>query len=109
MDQLTREVRALDVQVTASEESRAKELEHFVSYKAFLLMLAGLLSLNLVAMGWQGAQVEKMAATMRQDNAEARREQAAWRDAWDKRLEWVLQKIDGSSHFKEDKPHKGRK
>ncbi len=104
VDQLTKEVRALDVQVAAVEDARTKELEHFVSYKAFLLMLAGLLSLNLVAMGWFGAQVEKVATTIRTEHGEARREMSAWRDAWDKRLEWVLAKIDGSSHFTEDKP-----
>jgi hypothetical protein len=109
LDQLTKEVHELDVQVTASEESRSKELEHFVSYKAFLLMLAGLLSLNLVAMGWFGAQVEKVATSMRSENAEARREQSAWRDAWDKRLEWVLSKIDGSSHFAEPKTEPKRR
>ncbi len=104
LDHLTKEVRALDVQVAASDDARTKELEHYLTYKAFMLMLAALLTLNLVAMGWFGAQVEKVAISVRQENAEARREQSAWRDAWDKRLEWVLRKIDGSSHFQEDKP-----
>ncbi len=109
MDELAKEVRTLDLQVAKDVVLRTKELEHYVSYKAFLLMLAGLLGLNLAAMTWFGGQVEKVVVTVRSENAEARREQVQWRETWDKRLEWVLKRIDGSSHFEEVKPKRKEK
>ncbi len=108
LNDVSKEVRELDLREAKNTDAQKLEMErHYVSYKAFLGMLAALLTLNLAAMSWFGTQVEKVAFSMRAENAEARKEQAAWRDAWDKRLEWVLAKIDGSSHFSE--PTKGRK
>ncbi len=110
LDDVTKELRALDVREAKNTDRHELEMkEHYVSYRTFLLMLAGLLGLNLAAMGWYGSQVEKVATTIRQESTDARRDQSAWRDAWDKRLEWVLKKIDGSSHFADEPPKKGRK
>lgn len=110
LDGVTKELRDLDVREARNTDRVELEMkEHYVSYRTFLLMLAGLLSLNLAAMSWYGSQVEKVATALRQENTDSRREQSAWREAWDKRLEWVLAKIDGSSHFTDDAPKKGRK
>lgn len=110
LNDVTKELRALDVREAKNTDAQRLDVErNYVSYKALYASIVALLVLNLGAMAWFGTQAEKAITATRADNIEARKEMSTWREAWDKRLEWVLRQIDGSSHFQEEKPTKGRR
>ncbi len=97
---LSDKVDALGGELVQHREIIKTELAHYVSHRQLWMFLAALLGLGY----WFRGEVKGMTDAIRTDNAAAREEERKRDTARDARQEWILEKIDGSSHFKADEP-----
>lgn len=109
LDDLAKKFEALSAELVHHREIIKTELAHYLSHRQLWAYLAILLGLGY----WFYAQVKVLTDGMERANAAANvaqlEQQRKHDEAEAKEHEWLRQKVNGSSHFLEDKPKRREK